>query len=1240
MKKILGRAFAALLCVTLLAAGSLTVSAKTFPDVKENQWFYDVVDYMSDNGIVNGRDTGLFDPDANVTRAEFVKMLTDAFGYTKEVAISYDDVKSNQWFYKYYSRAASAGFVDEVFDTKKQLPDAQLKREEAAALVMACLQYPTDDKASASSFSDFDEITNTKFENYVLKAAAAGVVKGDSSTSSVTTFRPLDTLKRSEAAQIIANGLGTIANKDGVNIATFKNAGKNVVVTKACTVENLTIEGNLIISSGVTGAVTIDGCTVKGFVSNLSDAAVSINDCDIEGFVASSGGKMSFLSTDVEKYISVLSKGEVSVSGGSVDTINVDVPSATIKLTNGAEIDTLNVENASASISFSGDAVVDKLNVKSGASSTKITGTKGKINDADINANSFSSEFLPEDYTLGSGVSSITIGGKKYADGIIGDIEVKLVSNKPTVTVETYLDATIKWYFSDKSTKPSSESAFNSAYSSADIKDTENVTKFEKETIAVEEDLGDDDKYFFAGVFVDGKLKGDVKSIDCSELKHGFKSNPTIALNSSKTKDKITATAIASGKLYYYYTADATVPASYEAADDIYDDTDSAVKGSFAVGTTSKSGETVDVGILVGYTHCVAFFVDDSDNGYDPVIMKRPETPSASTESGLSNEPFVLMAESNKTGKDILVVTPTVGGTLKWFYTTGTQDHSTKSFDREYSNIEKVYKDVKNCKLYGSATVKKNEKSEIELATLTECDEFAPNNRKSVRVVIKIGNNDPIRVDRRTHETGFEVIPVVVKTDKTDIFSYKTIGDTNDTIKYVYVSSSKALTVEEFKKLYDVADEDYKGEIKLTSTYAKEYTGISESDPLKDSDDISSYGYVAFMYCDYDYKEHKPVISVRRTIGTNFEGKPTVIHDVDADGGYTYVSFKAYSATDIDCFMVASNFSEASINDMFEYSTVTPHPIKKENVKVGSNVIAIPESDLSVLKANGEYYTYFVLRAKYDAHTPYDPVIVPIKVIDDGVKMEDPAPDKTPVSEAEKGKILENIPSIVFEYKNGRDYVGITLNKSINGTLYYGYTSSVPTDATCKSLLNSADYKGTVLLSGQYPKFETIRFDDIYEDCGYFVYQIVDSDGKEYTPGFKEIEKAHRAQASISSVGISTKWDGFIIRTQPGVTGKFKVKWVYSTTEIKNLTIDEFSKVYNSAEAKAKGVTKEAIEFVKNEGEENTVLTNFSQAEVGSTQYKYLYAVLIAITDNNKEGKTYFPMEFDEVKGRKASSQG
>ena len=100
MKKTFKRVAVALLCVILLAASVLSVSAaKTYTDVKSGDWYYEFVNYMSDKGIINGYTDNTFRPNNYVKRTEFIKMMVETFGLEMATTINYTDVDSDDWLY-------------------------------------------------------------------------------------------------------------------------------------------------------------------------------------------------------------------------------------------------------------------------------------------------------------------------------------------------------------------------------------------------------------------------------------------------------------------------------------------------------------------------------------------------------------------------------------------------------------------------------------------------------------------------------------------------------------------------------------------------------------------------------------------------------------------------------------------------------------------------------------------------------------------------------------------------------------------------------------------------------------------------------------------------------------------------------------------------------------------------------------------------------------------------------------
>ena len=88
------------------------MSNGTFEDVKTDYWFYKEVETLYNIGIVDGTDEHKFSPDAPVTRAEFAVMAARFANLDYEGGNLFDDVPNGHWAYSYINAAANAGWVE------------------------------------------------------------------------------------------------------------------------------------------------------------------------------------------------------------------------------------------------------------------------------------------------------------------------------------------------------------------------------------------------------------------------------------------------------------------------------------------------------------------------------------------------------------------------------------------------------------------------------------------------------------------------------------------------------------------------------------------------------------------------------------------------------------------------------------------------------------------------------------------------------------------------------------------------------------------------------------------------------------------------------------------------------------------------------------------------------------------------------------------------------------------------
>lgn len=176
----------------------------TFGDVAHvASWAGRAIDVVAAKGAINGKADGVFDPDANVTRAEFAKMLVRALDLENGSATEgFADVNATDWFAPYVAAAADKGIINGKSATKFD-PSAPIKRAEMATMITRALKYVNGSKdvadidAALAVFADADQINET------LKAGVAFAASKEIVVGNEGKFAPNANATRAQAAVII-----------------------------------------------------------------------------------------------------------------------------------------------------------------------------------------------------------------------------------------------------------------------------------------------------------------------------------------------------------------------------------------------------------------------------------------------------------------------------------------------------------------------------------------------------------------------------------------------------------------------------------------------------------------------------------------------------------------------------------------------------------------------------------------------------------------------------------------------------------------------------------------------------------------------------------------------------------------------------------------------------------------------------------------------------------------------------
>ena len=173
-----------------------------FSDVPDNSWYKDYVYELVGEGILSGRPGNIFDPEGNITRAEFAKILACMSG---ENLTSYNGSSNftdctNHWAKQYINWAAAKGIVSGV-GNNQFAPDQKITREALCTMVWRYAKYKgiyPAKTASGISFSDDGSISSwAKEAVYIMQKA--GVINGKGNNC----FDPKGNAKRNECSKVI-----------------------------------------------------------------------------------------------------------------------------------------------------------------------------------------------------------------------------------------------------------------------------------------------------------------------------------------------------------------------------------------------------------------------------------------------------------------------------------------------------------------------------------------------------------------------------------------------------------------------------------------------------------------------------------------------------------------------------------------------------------------------------------------------------------------------------------------------------------------------------------------------------------------------------------------------------------------------------------------------------------------------------------------------------------------------------
>lgn len=168
-----------------------------FSDLETSLWAQEYIYLLAEKGIINGSGGGLFEPERNITREEYVKILVSVLGLTPENGeAQMSDVDSGAWYNQYIYTAVKHGIVTGRENGTFGIGE-EISRQDMAVMTYRAIGEALKTRREYKKFDDENDIEGYA-KDAVKKLYEAEIING----MEANRFEPHENATRAQAAKI------------------------------------------------------------------------------------------------------------------------------------------------------------------------------------------------------------------------------------------------------------------------------------------------------------------------------------------------------------------------------------------------------------------------------------------------------------------------------------------------------------------------------------------------------------------------------------------------------------------------------------------------------------------------------------------------------------------------------------------------------------------------------------------------------------------------------------------------------------------------------------------------------------------------------------------------------------------------------------------------------------------------------------------------------------------------------
>lgn len=174
-----------------------------FMDIKETDWYYKNIEFVSTNGYMKGISENEFAPDNELTRSMFVTILYRMENEPEQATAEkkFEDVESDSWYEKAVLWANEKNIVYGVSDTSFD-PFGKITREQLVTMLYRYAMYKNINVYyNENIINEFDDVD--AISEYAQVAVEWAVTNSIINGKTEKTINPSDTATRAETAAML-----------------------------------------------------------------------------------------------------------------------------------------------------------------------------------------------------------------------------------------------------------------------------------------------------------------------------------------------------------------------------------------------------------------------------------------------------------------------------------------------------------------------------------------------------------------------------------------------------------------------------------------------------------------------------------------------------------------------------------------------------------------------------------------------------------------------------------------------------------------------------------------------------------------------------------------------------------------------------------------------------------------------------------------------------------------------------